>query len=305
MGGKLRRLPSVRGRAWAAAHAVAFAALLHGATRLDAQVHEPGRLPLAPPPQYGGVVAPYFDGYFTHPDGSRTFSFGYLNRNTDPGSVIEIPIGPDNFIEPASYNGMQPETFFVVNYGGFSGPRERGTFAVTVPPDFQGDVVWTLRNPNGDVTRVPGRARSAAYDLSLTPQAAGSLRPLVRFSPDGPSGWGPQGIVNDDVRTAKVGEPLTITVWGQDRGERPLRALNMTWQKHQGPVGGVAKFEPAAQRGLPTEGEAANSGTTAVTFDTPGEYVLRVRIDNFGIYDSSFGNMCCWSNGYVTVRVTP
>lgn len=284
---------------------VATTVVLIPAAGLTAQVHEPGRLPLAPPPQYGGVIAPYFDGYFTNADGSRTFSFGYLNRNTDPGSVIEISIGPDNFIEPSRYNGMQPETFFVVNYGGFSGPRERGTFAVTVPPDFQGDVVWTIRNPNGEVTRVPGRARSAAYDLSLTPQAAGSLRPLVRFSPDGPSGWGPQGIVHDEVKTTKVGEPLTITVWGQDRGERPLRALNMTWQKHQGPVGGLPKFEPASQRGLPTEGEAANSGTTTVTFDTPGDYVLRVRIDNFGIYDSSFGNMCCWSNGYVRVRVTP
>jgi hypothetical protein len=270
-----------------------------------AQVHPQRALPLAPPTPRGGIVAPYFDGFFTHPDGSRTFSFGYLNRNTDPAKgVIEIPIGPDNFIEPAEYNGKQPETFYVVNYRGFSGPRERGTFAVTVPPDFRGDVVWTLRNPNGVVTRVPGRTRSAAYELSLTPQAAGSLRPLVRLSAEGQSGWGPQGIVKEDVLTAKAGVPLSIAVWGQDRGERDRTALNMAWFKHQGPVGGTVKFEPDAQR-LPTEGVSANQGTTSVTFDTPGDYVLRVRIDNFTIYDSSFGNMCCWSNGYVRVRVTP
>ena len=271
-----------------------------------AQVHPPqDRLPLAPPTPTGGVVAPYFDGFFTNPDGSRTFSFGYLNRNTDPvRGIVEIPVGPDNFIEPAQYNGMQPTTFYVVNYGGFSGPRERGTFAVTVPPDFRGDVVWTLKNPNGEVTRVPGRARSVAYELSITPQAAGSLRPLVWLSPNGKQGWGPTGVVKDEVLATRVGQPLQITVWGQDRGERAPQALNMTWQKHQGPVGGAAKFEPATQR-LPTDGESANQGTTTVTLDTPGEYVLRVRLDNFGIYDSSFGNMCCWSNGYVRVRVTP
>ena len=56
---------------------------------------------------------------------------------------------------------------------------------------------------------------------------------------------------------------------------------------------------------LPSEGQDANHGVTAATFDAPGEYVLRVRVDNFTIYDSSFGNMCCWSNGYVRVRVTP
>lgn len=273
------------------------------AGRLDAQI--PSARPLAPPGPKGDFIAPYFDGWFQNPDGSRTFSFGYLNRNTDPArGVIEIPIGPDNFIEPAQYNGMQPEHFRVVNYGGFSGPRERGTFAVTVPPDFRGDVVWTIRSPNGYVASVPGRARSVAYELGLTPQAAGSLRPLVRLAADGPVGWGPVGITKAEVLTTKVGVPLSVTVWGQDRGERDPTALNMTWQKHQGPVGGGVKFEPATLR-LPMEGENANSGTTTATFDTPGDYVLRVRVDNFTIYDSSFGNMCCWSNGYVRVKVTP
>ena len=278
-------------------------AVAASAARLAAQL--PGGRPLTPPGPTGEFVAPYFDGWFKNPDGSRTFSFGYLNRNTDPQlGVIEIPIGPDNFIEPARYNGLQPEHFRVVNYGGFSGPRERGTFAVTVPPDFQGDVVWTIRSPNGYVASVPGRARSVAYELGLTPQAAGSLRPLVRLSENGQVGWGPIGITLDQVQTAKVGVPLTLSVWGQDRGERAPTGMNMTWQKHQGPVGGGVKFEPATLR-LPMDGADAGKGTTAVTFDKPGEYVLRVRVDNFTIYDSSFGNMCCWSNGYVRVRVTP
>jgi hypothetical protein len=281
---------------------LALAATGWAAGTLTAQ--DPTGLPLAPPPPRDGFVAPYFDGWIQHEDGSRTFSFGFLNRNTDPDAAVEIPLGPDNFIEPARFDGMQPEHFPVVNYGGFSGPRERGAFAVTVPSDFQGDVVWTLRSPNGTVASVPGRARSVAYELGTTPQAAGSQRPLVRFSADGPAGWGPTGIVMDEVLTTPVGVPLTITIWGVDRGQRDPVALSMTWQKHQGPVGGAATFEPESLR-LPIEGEDANAGTTMVSFDAPGDYVLRVRVDNFTVGDSSFGNMCCWSNGYVRVTVTP
>ena len=41
------------------------------------------------------------------------------------------------------------------------------------------------------------------------------------------------------------------------------------------------------------------------TFREPGQYVLRVRVDNFRALDSNFDNQCCWSNGYVPVTVTP
>jgi hypothetical protein len=272
------------------------------AETLEAQQQDRPEFPLAPVTPRGNFVAPYFDGWIQNDDGSHTFSFGFLNRNTQED--LEIPIGPDNFIEPAEFNGLQPEYFPVVSYGGFGGPRERGTFAVTVPADFQGDVVWTIRSPNGYVASVPGRTGSVAYELSVTPQAAGSLRPYVRFSPDGEPGWGPEGIFKDEVLTTSVGTPVSITIWGQDRGERDLRPLDMTWQKHQGPVGGVVEFEPESLR-LETEGEEANQGTTMATFSEPGEYVLRVRVDNFTVGDSSFGNMCCWSNGYVRVNVTP
>ena len=169
-----------------------------------ASAQVPKQWPLAPVPPEGQRVAPFFDGFYENADGTITLSFGFSNFNKE--ETVEIPLGPDNFIEPAQYNGMQPEHFRVVNYGGFSGPRERGTFAVTVPPDFQGDVVWTIRSPNGSVNSVPGRARSVAYELGLTPQAAGSLRPLVRLAADGPVGWGPLGIVKAE------GTDLTSTL---------------------------------------------------------------------------------------------
>ncbi len=107
----------------------------------------------------------------------------------------------------------------------------------------------------------------------------------------------------------------------------------MTLWKHQGPVGGEISFEslvvapaPAAAAGrggrggrggavapgpvrigqsvrIPREGENAGLGRFRASFSMPGEYMIRVRIDNFG-GDSAPGNQCCWSNGYVRVSVT-
>ena len=45
--------------------------------------------------------------------------------------------------------------------------------------------------------------------------------------------------------------------------------------------------------------------TTTVTFAARGDYVLRVRADNWHANDSTSGDQCCWTNGYVPARVTP
>lgn len=322
--------------------------------------------PLAPPNSQGNFVAPFFDGFVENEDGTYTFSFGFMNRNE--ADLIEIPIGPDNYIEPAQFNGGQPTSFPVVSYGGFGGPRERGVFAVTVPADYEGDVWWTLIT-DGYETRVPGRVNSpgllltGAYKLSLSPQAEGSMRPSIRFTRDGPEGIGIEGIRSSERLTTKVGQPVEVQFWAFDRGERELKDVNMTLWKHQGPVGGVIAFEsrvdsltlpgggrggpppgagappaagaagggrgappaagaPAGRGGgrgrvqapgpvdqgqsirLPITGPNANTGRFAATFATPGEYVIRIRIDNFTTGDSAPGNQCCWSSGYVAVSVT-
>jgi hypothetical protein len=276
-----------------------------------------------------------------------------MNRNEE--DLIEIPLGPNNFIVPAVYDGMQPTSFPVVSYSGFGGPRERGTFAVIVPADFQGDVWWTLTT-NGYTTKVPGRLESpgpllkGAYTLSTTPQAEGSLRPSIRFERNGPEGIGIKGIESPRELSTRVGEPVLVEFFAFDRGERELRDVNMTLWKHQGPVGGEISFEslveapappaPAGRGGgaggagaaaaaaaaaggrgggrgavvpgpvrigqsvrIPRDGQYANMGRFRASFSMPGEYMIRIRIDNFG-GDSSPGNQCCWSNGYVRVSVT-
>ena len=90
--------------------------------------------PLAERKASGDLVAPIFNGWTPHEDGSVTMLFGFANRNRE--EIVDIPLGPNNYIEPAEFNGAQPTHFPVYNRGGFIGINERGTFAVTVPPDM-------------------------------------------------------------------------------------------------------------------------------------------------------------------------
>jgi hypothetical protein len=268
--------------------------------------------PLAPLPDEGLRVAPFFDGWYENQDGSITLSFGYSNLNRD--QIIEIPLGPDNFIEPKEFDGRQPTSFPPVRTNSSGAridrrERERGVFTVTVPAGFKGDVVWTLRH-NGQTHRVPGRAKTGAYQLRW-PMAMGSVPPLLRFTPGGPAGRGPIGLRSDPLQTS-VGTALPLAIFLEDdsireadpvpfkpRGEKATHAINVTWYKHSGP--GSVKFEPAQSGIAELKGQAA----TSASFTAPGEYVLRVRADNFGRFDTSPGNQCCWTNGYIRVMVKP
>ena len=256
------------------------------------------RLPLAPIPPTGEPVAPFFEGWYRNPDGTFTFSFGFFNLNTE--EILEIPIGPDNFIEPAEFNGDQPTHFPV------RPRRDRGVFSVTVPESYADTsqrVVWTI-TANGVTYSTPGRVGVDALQLDYGPRAMGSIPPLVRFEEDGEVGQHVQG-VRSEARGAVVGEPIPLTVWVSEVSERsPDDNVNrdvevrVAWFKHQGPASEVV-FEPR-QITVPGTGEA----TTLVTFTAPGEYLLRARVDNFSANDSTGGDQCCWSNGYVPVTVT-
>jgi hypothetical protein len=108
-----------------------------------------------------------------------------------------------------------------------------------------------------------------------------------------------------------AGTPLSLTVWVTDdsvREEEPIPikqrgqarpAMNVTWYKHSGP--GPIVFTPPKASLEQLNGTAA----TSATFKQAGEYVIRVRADNFGRLDTSPGNQCCWTNGYVKVTVAP
>jgi hypothetical protein len=265
----------------------------------------------------GDVVGPMFNGWIKNKDGSVTMIFGFVNRNRD--EIVDIPLGPDNHIEPAQFDGVQPTHFPVYERGGFVGLQERGVFAVTVPADMADqEVVWTL-NHAGHSYSVPGRATHPAYEMSRDPAAMGSLNPAIRFSANGPEATDREGIYAPVVN-AKVGTPVTLAASVQDRGDRrgyevetQFFPVGTEWIMHQGPVGATVEFDnpkiTGRDRGETDKQSMSGSGDwsevkTSATFSEPGDYVIRLRVDNFSAPDSQFDNQCCWSNAYVPVKVT-
>lgn len=239
----------------------------------------------------GQPVAPIFEGWWRNPDGTYDLSFGYFNLNTK--DAIDIPLGPDNFIEPARFNGGQPTHFDPVPGDGRGSRRSFGVFTVTVPADIgKQRVVWTLRN-QGKTFSVPGHIGSTGYMLdAVETDGRGTSAPILTFNSAGPEGRGPRGVSTGPLTTA-VGTPLPLNV-RVDPGSRP-RSL-VWWFKHQGP-GAVTFSHPAA-----TVQKGPADVTTTATFSEPGDYLLRVTsVESVGTIEFH----CCWTNGYVKVTVTP
>ena len=83
----------------------------------------------------GQNASPAFEGWETNADGSFNFLFGYMNRNWE--EEIDVPIGPDNNIEPGGPDQGQPTRLLP--------RRNRFVFRVRVPKDWgQKELVWTL-----------------------------------------------------------------------------------------------------------------------------------------------------------------
>ncbi len=251
------------------------------------------QIPLGIRTATGQSVTPAFEGWYRNADGTFSLSFGYFNRNFE--ETVDIPVGPGNRMEPASLDGRQPTRFH---------PRRHwGVFAVVVPEDF-GDqsVVWTI-DFRGERYAIPGTLhRDWEIDALAGEAGSGNTPPVLAFAEGGPEGAGPQGIWSGPVE-ATVGVPVPVTVWARDDGRgrpgRPVRSdVALTWFKHQGP--GAVTFGEES-------GDAPNAGgamTTTATFAEPGDYVLRVRANDASGVASAGHAQCCWTNGFLRVRVT-
>ena len=272
--------------------------------------------PLAAQTRYakGQDVVPAFEGWERNPDGSFNMVFGYMNRNYE--EEIDLPVGPDNMIEPGPADQGQPTHFYV--------RRQQFVFKVRVPKDWgKKDLIWTIR-ANGKTEKayasllpfwelgqlVYQENRGSAADITDTPEP--NEAPTIKMA-NGSS-----------QLTARVGETLSLVADVADDGhpvprrrpnnapavrrdsdgavitgtgtvgpggtgprrENPLTqavvrlepgtALGVTWVVYRGSTDGV-KFEP--QRVSVANGKAA----AKVSFARPGTYVLRGYADD-GIY---------------------
>lgn len=262
-------------------------------------------IPIEPPRESGSSVTGAFEGWFKNADGSFSFLLGYYNRNRK--QELDIPIGPNNRIDPGGPDRGQPTHFMT--------GRAWGMFTVTVPADF-GDnkLTWTLI-ANGKPTVIPASLKPD-YEISpLLEASVGNTPPVLSFEAKGASGQGPEGIAVE--RAAKLGQPFALKLWISDdakftsaSGARPRdlsSPVTLRWTKYRGP-GQVtfAQERPAVEKSAhPDEGAAfSGTATTSVTFSEPGDYMLHVTANDYSGEGGS-GFQCCWTNGLVKVSVKP
>jgi hypothetical protein len=259
--------------------------------------------PPSPPHDAGSGVTGAYEGWFANSDGSFSLLLGYFNRNQK--QELDVPVGPNNKIEPGGPDRGQPTHFLP--------GRQWGLFVVKVPRDFGTQkVTWTLV-ANGQTTILPV-GLNPDYEISPLVEASGNTPAVLNFERVGPSVQGPAGL---HIRQkARVGDALTITAWVSDDGKtgkgsvinRKLASpVTVFWTKYRGP--GEVSFAddrprlqrlPEKEAVFPVEGKFE----TTARFSQPGEYVLHLEVNDL-TGDGGAGFQCCWTNGFVDVTVQP
>ena len=259
----------------------------------------------------GQDAVPVFEGWERNPDGSFNMVFGYMNRNYE--EEIDLPVGPDNMIEPGAADQGQPTHFYV--------RRQQFVFKVRVPKDWgKKDLIWTLR-VNGKTEKayasllpfqelglfVYQENRGSAADITDTPEPneaptikmsgsaqltarVGETVPLIAEVADDGHPVPRRRAANGAPAVRRDSDGAVITGTGTvgpggtgPRRENPLTqamvrldpgvALGVTWIVYRGSDDGV-KFEP--QRVAVKDGRA----TASVSFAKAGTYVVRGYADD-------------------------
>lgn len=160
----------------------------------------------------GQSVSPAYEGWMPNEDGSFTLYFGYMNTNWL--EEFDVPIGPDNNIEPGGPDQGQPTHFY---------PRRNPfLFTIRVPRDFGSkELVWTLTT-NGRTERAYASLKTD-YEVN---------RQVISLEVGGDGGntrdefrdnIPPDLSVRETRRSIKVGEPLTLEAAAGDPDNLPPR----------------------------------------------------------------------------------
>ena len=269
-------------------------------------------LPFEPHHNSGESITGAFEGWFPNSDGTYSLLVGYYNRNLK--NAVDVPIGPNNRIEPGGPDHGQP-THFIPG-------RNWGMFTVTVPKDFGTQRLrWTV-TVNGKPTVIPLDILDV-YQVSPFVDATGDTPPFIGFSDGGPFLNGPREI--SETVTGTVGTPVPLTAWvaddakstlsdggggggGGGRGRAKHEPVTVRWTMFRGPA--AVTFDNAAPivEKLPLKVTPAGTVftgkvTNTATFSKPGEYELDLQAYDASTQNGNGGFQCCWSDAKVKVSI--
>ena len=255
----------------------------------------------------GQNIAPAYEGWEQNDDGSYTVVFGYMNRNWE--EVIDVPVGPDNTIEPGGPDQGQPTRF--------EPRRNRFVFRIGVPADFgDRELVWTLTS-NGQTERAYATLKPDYFIDDSVIQANNGAGGAAGTRPDLPDNIAPVVTVEGTPsRTARVGQPITLAAGVTDDDlprrnalratdpRRPARittesatGLRVSWVVYRG--AGPVQFDPPQTKVWEDSRDGEDSPwspgwrapeppsdgrwVSQATFAAPGTYVLRVQAHDGGL----------------------
>src|SRR5437870_5118686 len=186
----------------------------------------------------GQSVSPAYEGWMPNEDGSFTLYFGYMNTNWL--EEFDIPVGPDNNIEPGGPDQGQPTHFY---------PRRNPfLFTIRLPQDFGNkELIWTLTTHG----RTEKAYASLKSDYQIDKQVistevggdGGSLRDELRYNIP------PELEVQGETRVSvKVGEPFTLVALAGDPDNLPARRDGKPQPRHAGKPASEEEQKPASPR---------------------------------------------------------
>lgn len=231
----------------------------------------------------GQSVQPYFEGWEQNSDGSFSMVFGYLNRNFR--EELNVPIGPNNQIEPANLEQTQPEYFYP--------RRHRYLFKVRVPKDWgKKDVIWTI-TANGKTEKAYAYiVPEQAVDLEVVAKnRGGGQLPAPKIELEGPV-----------RRSVAAGQPLDLTV--KLTLAAPVRQTRATARSEASANNAAPAQVPAARPNLqvaaddPDAGDPTPRGRNVTISDQPG---VGIDVDGTGRRMLAVGKYARTQSGGVRV----
>ena len=193
-------------------------------------------------------------------DGTNALLLGYFNRNQT--QVVDIPIGPENSIEPGGPDFGQPTHFLT--------GRQYGMFAITVPKDFGNKkLTWTIV-ANGHKTSVQFWLNPPYWIDFFKNGANGNEPPRIKFAMNGTEYIGPPK--ERTVATLNCDRRPAARSHGVGRGSTADDDVRTT------PPGGDRRAAPAAGAARPRPNPAnepppAFIGGRVVSVDSGGSVV--------------------------------